>query len=77
MIFSNDFFIYSGIMVKINHQLGEGSALIVLPGEEKVLRRSHSTSQYLQVPQGNQSGLCSGAVVIEKEQWVKIARGEI
>lgn len=77
MIFSNDFFICSGIVVKINHQLSEDSALIVLPAEEKVLRRSHSASQYLQVPQRNQSGLCSGAVVMQKEQWVQIAREEI
>lgn len=50
MIFNNDFFLCSGIMVKINHQLREDSVLTVPSGEEKIMRRPQSTFQYLQVP---------------------------
>lgn len=49
MILSSDFFHLLWLMVKINYHLRENSVLIV-PPEEKVVRRPQSTFQYLQVP---------------------------
>lgn len=78
MIFCNDFFICSGLMVKINRQLREHSVLIVLPGEEKVVGRPYSTFQYRQVPTRKaERDSVSGAVVVEGVMGTNCKRGNL